>query len=217
MRRLTIMPLLLLPALLLQCEPTPTSSPPLTLDTVAISGLPDAPAVAVEPAVRLNPPTTTSTTIPPTTLPTSPGLLPAPQWATWPNWRVTPEGVPYYSGRPSCAPAQAHVIAVAFAVKGASLDTQRWAVYVAGREGGCNYLTVYINAASGDDSHCTFQLNARGNGPLSPSGVVGKLGWTRDTVKASLAACATAAADLWAVCGKGPWIKGDYGCKEPTS
>lgn len=209
MRRLAITPLLFLP-MLAQCDPAPA---PLTVDTVAISGLPAAPADAVQPAVRLNPPTTPA----PTTPPTSPGLLPAPQWATWPNWRVTADGVPYYGGRPSCTVEQAHTIAEAFAARGASLDTQRWAVYVASREAGCNHLLAYVNAATRDDSHCAFQLNARGNGPLSPSGVLGKLGWTTGSVKASLGACATAASDLWAVCGKGPWVKGDYGCKEPTS
>lgn len=210
MRRLAITPLFLLPALLAQCDPAPAA---LTVDTVAVSGLPAAAADVAEPAVRLNPPTTPA----PTTLPTSPSLLPAPQWATWPNWRVTADGVPYYAGRPSCTVDQAHTIAAAFAVKGASLDTQRWAVYVASREAGCNHLLVYVNASTRDDSHCAFQLNARGNGPLSPTGVLGKLGWTTGSVKASLAACAAAGADLWRACGKGPWVKGDYGCKEPTS
>lgn len=157
------------------------------------------------------PSTSTSTTLVPA------GLLPASAWSSWPSWKVTAEGVPYYRGRTACTVAQAGVIATEFAARGASLDTQRWAIYVAGREGGCNYLAVNINAASRDDSHCTFQLNARSGGPLSPSGVLGKLGWTKDSVKASLSACATAAAALWAACGKGPWIKDDYGCRRPTS
>jgi hypothetical protein len=142
-------------------------------------------------------------------------VFPAPAWANWPSWRLTGEGVPYYKGRPACTRSQAVEIANEFLLKGASVATAQWAVYVASREGGCNYLAVHIGRT--DDSHCAFQLNAKTGGPLSPAGLLGKAGWTRDTVKASLPACARAAAELWARCGKGPWIQGQYDCKRPTS
>lgn len=196
------------------CQPADpgSSAPP---ETMPVSGLPPSTVLRViapqEP--RKTPPTTTTVAVAPPPVP----ALPAPQWANWSHWRITAEGVPYYSGRPACNYQQASVIAGQFANRGASVSTQQWAIYVASREGGCNYLAVRVNAASGDDSHCTFQLNARSGGPLSPAGVLGKLGWTRTSVKASLENCAAAAAALWAQCGKGPWIQGDYGCRRPTS
>ena len=206
-------PLLL--AVLATCQPADPGT--TTADTLPVSGLPPVSTVlrVVSPDEgRQRPaPTTSTVAVAPPPVP----ALPAPQWANWPNWRITAEGVPYYSQRPACNYQQASVIAGQFANRGASVSTQQWAIYVASREGGCNYLAVRVNAASGDDSHCTFQLNARSGGPLSPAGVLGKLGWTRTSVKASLENCAAAAAALWAQCGKGPWIQGDYGCRKPQS
>lgn len=206
------LPLLFLPMMLLQCEPAAVAP---VVDTTTTATVVSTTVIST----TTSPLSTTTTVAPSTTMmaPYSPGLLPASRWANWSNWRVSTEGVPYYAGRVACSAAQAHTIAVVFKARGASLDTQRWAIYVASREGGCNYQAVNINNRTRDNSHCTFQLNARSGGPLSPAGILGKLGWTPTSVKASLSACATAGAALWAICGKGPWIKGDYGCRRPSS
>lgn len=205
-----------------QCQ-GPSKPPAPTLITAVPTTSPGRGGSPEEPHLVVPATSTTSTVAPSTTVavpvvevgtPPLP-VLPAPASGSWPHWRVTGEGVPYYSGRPACTAAQANTIAVEFETLGASVSTARWAIYVASREGGCNYLAVHIGRT--DDSHCTFQLNAKSGGPLSANGLLGRLGWTRSSVKASLSACARAAAALWSTCGKGPWIAGDYSCKEPTS
>lgn len=183
------------------------------LPTVASVGVADGvPAVAVRgTAVQVSP----TQPPPPETRSASAGLVrPVPAWSVWPKWRLSAEGVPSYGSHAACSPAQADVIADTFAAYGAAVETQWWAVYVASREAGCNYLAV--NRSGLDDSHCFAQLNAL-NGPLSRTGYLTKLGWTVGSVKASFEACALAFAQLWSFCGKGPWIAGDYSCRRPTS
>ena len=140
------------------------------------------------------------------------GPWPAPA-LDFPNWNRTADGIPYYGASTPCSVADANTIASQFALNGADVSTQQWAVYIASREGGCRYAAVNINPATRDDSHCTFQLNAL-SGMFTPHGELGRLGWTTDNVKASMAACADAASDLWVYCGKGPWTK-PYRCLQP--
>lgn len=130
-----------------------------------------------------------------------------------PEWRLTAEGIPVYGNRTPCTPEQAAIIAGEFAHDGADAATQQWAVYIASREGGCRHDAVNINARTRDDSHCTFQLNAL-SGTFGPTGELGRRGWNIDNVKASLAACADAASDLWVYCGRGPWTP-PYDCEPP--
>ena len=223
MKRLSVALAILLAPFTPECQPS--TNPPAVTTTAATSTTSSPPPTTVRaPRVsvpaRPTPPPNTQNVFTASTLPAAPtvnGLIPAPQSSLWPSWRLNAAGVPYYAGRPSCSVVQAHEIAVQFINRGASVATAQWAVYVASREGGCNYLAVNINERTRDDSHCTFQLNARTGGPLSSAGVLGKLGWTKASVKVSLSECARAAAALWAVCGKGPWIQGDYGCRKPTS
>jgi hypothetical protein len=130
-----------------------------------------------------------------------------------PEYRLTAEGIPKYGNRTACTPEQAAIIAAEFANDGADAESQQWAVYVASREGGCRYEAVNINARTKDDSHCTFQLNAL-SGMFAPHGSLGRRGWTTESVKTSLQACADAASDLWVFCGRGPWTK-PYTCTPP--
>lgn len=204
-------PLLL--AVLATCQPADPGTTPA--DTLPVSGLPTTTVlrvIAPDEGRQLPAPTTSTVAVAPPPVP----ALPAPQWSSYPSWRITAEGVPYYSGRPACTYAQASVIAGQFAYRGASIATQQWAMYVASREGGCNYAAVNINSRTNDRSMCSFQLNAANGGPLSPQGALGLLGWTPQSVTASLENCSAAAAALWAICGKGPWTK-PYGCRRPTS
>jgi peptidoglycan hydrolase-like protein with peptidoglycan-binding domain len=131
----------------------------------------------------------------------------------FPNWNLTAEGLPYYGNHLPCTRENADVIAAEFAKDGGDDATQQWAVYIASREGGCNYKTVNQNAATRDDSHCTFQLNALA-GMFEPHGELGRRGWSVDNVKESMANCADAASDLWVYCGRGPWTP-PYACARP--
>lgn len=140
------------------------------------------------------------------------GPWPAPQ-LDHPNFQLTAQGIPFYGNRGICTVEDANTIAAQFAHDDADVTTQQWAVYIASREGGCNYQTVNLNLATRDDSHCTFQLNALA-GMFEPHGELGRRGWSTDSVKSSMAACADAASDLWVYCGKGPWTP-PYRCLQP--
>lgn len=129
-----------------------------------------------------------------------------------PNWRLV-GGIPVYGNRRPCTKADADTIALEFAKDGADPSTQQYFIYIASREGNCNYKAVNLNLATKDDSHCTFQLNAMA-GMFEPSGELGRRGWNKETVKASMQACADAASDLWVFCARGPWTP-PYSCTPP--
>ncbi|MEN9645179.1 MAG: hypothetical protein RL238_1848 [Actinomycetota bacterium] len=129
-----------------------------------------------------------------------------------PNWRLV-QGVPVYGNRKPCTRADADTIALEFAKDGADVSTQQYFIYIASREGNCNFKAVNINPATKDDSHCTFQLNALA-GTFEPSGELGRRGWSKENVKASMANCADAASDLWVYCARGPWTP-PYSCTPP--
>lgn len=131
----------------------------------------------------------------------------------FPNWNLTRDGIPYYGNHVTCTKANADVIADEFEKDGADDATQQWAVYIASREGGCNYTSVNLNLATRDDSHCTFQLNAL-SGMFEAHGELGRRGWTVVSVKESMQNCADAASDLWVYCGRGPWTP-PYACAPP--
>lgn len=150
----------------------------------------------------------------------APSGAPAPTGGPWPaprlflpEYNLTAGGIPFYGNRGICSLQDANAIAAEFANDGANDETQQWAVYVASREGGCNFLTVNNNPATRDDSHCTFQLNAL-SGMFNADAVLGRRGWTVDTVKQSMKNCADAASDLWVYCGRGPWTP-PYSCIAP--
>jgi peptidoglycan hydrolase-like protein with peptidoglycan-binding domain len=144
----------------------------------------------------------------------------APPGASWfpagiqaePNWRLA-QGIPVYGNRRPCTRADADTIAAEFAKDGADVATQQFFIYIASREGNCNYTAVNINPATKDDSHCTFQINALA-GTFEPNGELGRRGWTKDNVKQSMQKCADAASDLWVFCARGPWTP-PYSCAPP--
>jgi peptidoglycan hydrolase-like protein with peptidoglycan-binding domain len=148
------------------------------------------------------------------------GVASTPPNGPWPSaiqpeplWNVTADGIPFYGDHTACTVQQANVIAFQFAKDGADVATQQWAVYIASREGGCRYDAVNQNAATLDDSHCTYQLNALA-GMFAPTAELGRRGWTAESVKLSLDNCADAASDLWVYCGRGPWTP-PYSCRPP--
>jgi peptidoglycan hydrolase-like protein with peptidoglycan-binding domain len=129
-----------------------------------------------------------------------------------PNFRVV-NGIPVYGNHRMCTKADADTIAAEFAKDGADVETQQFFIYIASREGGCNYATVNLNMATRDDSHCTFQINAL-SGVFEPNGELGRRGWTKDNITLSMKNCADAASDLWVFCSRGPWTP-PYSCAPP--
>jgi peptidoglycan hydrolase-like protein with peptidoglycan-binding domain len=129
-----------------------------------------------------------------------------------PNWRVV-GGIPVYGNRHPCTRADADTIAFEFAKDGADVSTQQFFIYIASREGNCNFRAVNINPATKDDSHCTFQINAL-SGTFEPNGELGRRGWSKENVKESMQKCADAASDLWVFCARGPWTP-PYSCAPP--
>ena len=122
-------------------------------------------------------------------------------------------GIPVHGNNRVCTREKADAIAREFAKDGADIATQQYFIYIASREGGCDYTAVNYNLQTRDDSHCTFQLNAMA-GMFEPSASLGRRGWNVDNVKASMAHCADAASDLWVFCARGPWTK-PYTCAPP--
>ena len=192
-----------------------SKNPPLAVDGLA--GPRTLAALGVWSGHTGDATTAGNATATPQPTPDATGPAPAGPWPApvldFPNWNLTAEGIPFYGRSTPCSLADANTIASQFAMNAADVSTQQWAVYVASREGGCRYAAVNYNLATRDDSHCTFQLNAL-SGMFQPRGELGRLGWTVDNVKASMAACADAASDLWVYCGKGPWTK-PYRCLQP--
>lgn len=188
--------------------PAPDSTPAATIGAITGPATPGPTATAAPVVPRTTPPApATSVAV---------GFPPAPALgAGLPSWRVTVDGVPFYAGRPACSLEQAAQIAAGFAAVGASTSTQHWAVYVASRESGCDYTALNVNRSTRDRSVCMHQLNAHPGGPLAPGGVLTEAGWTIETATASFVSCVAAAADLWSVCGRGPWTHGDYTCRRP--
>jgi len=129
-----------------------------------------------------------------------------------PNFRIA-GGIPVFGNHRFCSREDADTIAREFAKDGADVATQQFFIYIASREGGCDYRSVNQNAQTRDDSHCTFQLNAMA-GMFEPGASLGRRGWNVDNVKESMANCADAASDLWVFCARGPWTK-PYTCAPP--
>jgi len=129
-----------------------------------------------------------------------------------PNFRLA-NGIPVFGNHRFCSREDADTVAREFAKDGADLATQQFFIYIASREGGCDYRAVNQNAQTRDDSHCSFQLNALA-GMFEPNSQLGRRGWNTDNVKESMANCADAASDLWVFCARGPWTK-PYTCAPP--
>jgi len=129
-----------------------------------------------------------------------------------PNFRLH-DGIPVYGNHRYCTRENADIIAREFEKDGADIATQQFFIYIASREGGCDYTSVNFNLQTRDDSHCTFQLNAL-SGMFEPNGQLGRRGWNTTNVKESMANCADAASDLWVFCARGPWTP-PYSCAPP--
>lgn len=119
--------------------------------------------------------------------------------------------IPEYGNRGACTADEATVITSRFAARGASPDSQSWALWIASRETGCDTSQHNVNQRTRDDSYGWCQLNARA-GHFGPNGVLA--GWDRNRLLTDLAYASDACAQMWAVCGRGPW-QPPYSCSPP--
>lgn len=118
----------------------------------------------------------------------------------------------YYGGGSGCSRALATLIARAMWDVSAN-DAQVYRMLnIVSRESGCDSSAYNGNAATGDDSFGLCQLNARA-GFFRSGGILS--GFDRWAFASDPALNARACAALYARCGFGPWVKGDYGCRRP--
>lgn len=118
----------------------------------------------------------------------------------------------YYGGDTNCDRDQATIIARAMWAEGASDDTVEWMLWVISRESGCDSSAHNGNRNTGDDSWGLCQLNVLA-GFFRPGEILAA--YDPYSFGADFAHSAAACARLWAECGRGPWTKGDYGCRTP--
>ena len=156
-----------------------------------------------EPAVRgtqvqVNPPPTTTPPPPPST------NSPRREWTG---------AIPsYYGSTTGCSRANATLIAQAMWDVGAN-DAQAYRMLnIVSRESGCDSAAYNGNRRTGDDSWGYCQLNSLA-GFFRPGGILEN--YNRWSFAGNPRHNAQACAALYARCGFGPWVKGDYGCRRP--
>lgn len=120
--------------------------------------------------------------------------------------------IPVYGNRGGCTIENATIITARFAARGASRDTQEWALRMVSRETGCDTSKRNRNERTRDDSYGICQLNAR-SGHFGPNGILS--GWDRDRLLVDLVYAADACAHMWTVCSRGPWTP-PYSCTTPS-
>jgi hypothetical protein len=118
----------------------------------------------------------------------------------------------YYGNTTGCS--QANATLVAHAMWDVSANDQQ--VYrmlnIISRESGCDSSAYNGNRRTGDDSFGFCQLNSLA-GFFRSGGILEDYNrWSfADDPRHNAQACAA----LYARCGFGPWVKGDYGCRKP--
>lgn len=159
-------------------------------------------------------------------IPTLPSGEPAPSHpgvtgsvAGWPTPTTTAPPAPGWNGRiPSYRPGgacekwKADSVARSMWNVGASNAAVERMLLIVSRESNCNSAAHNGNRGTGDDSWGICQLNALA-GFFSSNGILGS--FNRFAFASNFAHNADACAALYARCGFGPWIKGDYGCRRP--
>ena len=163
-----------------------SAAPPSTVDVEAAT----VSASAVRGAQQFEVVTTTTTP-----LPVWMGGLPA-----------------YYGAGSECTRDEASRVARAMWAEGANDWTVDWMLTIISRESTCDPAAHNDTVATGDDSWGLCQLNARA-GFFESDGILAEFDRYRFAVDFDHSA--QACARLWAVCGRGPWIRGDYGCRVP--
>ena len=160
--------------------------------------------------------TTTTTTIPETINKSVSGnnlnrVLHRPT-TTLPHWLGDIPEV--YGEGTGCTPEQADVIANLLWEKGADDSTVRWMLMVFSRESTCTTEAYNGNRGTGDDSWGLCQLNKLA-GFFNEGEILDK--YIPEDFAGDFIYNANACVDLWSVCGRGPWNRGDYYCRKPSS
>ena len=121
--------------------------------------------------------------------------------------------VPAYYGRGTeCTQANANLIARAMWDVGANDQQVYRMLNIVSRESGCDSAAYNGNRRTGDDSWGFCQLNSLAGFFRSGNILEGYNRWSfADDPRHNARACAA----LYARCGFGPWVKGDYGCRKP--
>lgn len=177
-------------------ETTQTVSPATTTITVSEPSRDTIPPIAQ--IVEAAEPSTTAVRV---------SVPPAPPAPTWDG--PIPE---YYGAGSGCSSDRASIIAYAMWAEGAFDTDVEWMLNVVSRESTCDSSAYNGNRGTGDDSWGICQLNTLAgffeNGRILD-------GFDYRAFADDFHLNARACARLWSVCGRGPWTKGDYGCREP--
>jgi hypothetical protein len=118
----------------------------------------------------------------------------------------------YYGSTTGCTQANATLVAHAMWDVGANDQQVYRMLNIVSRESNCHSSAYNGNRRTGDDSWGFCQLNSLA-GFFRPGGILEDYNrWSfADDPRHNARACAA----LYARCGFGPWIKGDYGCRRP--
>lgn len=138
---------------------------------------------------------------------------PPPPPSTAPPRREWTGSIPsYYGSTTGCTQANATLIAHAMWDVAATDQQVYRMLNVVSRESGCDSSAYNGNRRTGDDSWGFCQLNSLA-GFFRSGGILEDYNrWSfADDPRHNAQACAA----LYARCGFGPWIKGDYGCRHP--
>lgn len=118
----------------------------------------------------------------------------------------------YYGSTTGCTQANATLIAHAMWDVSANDQQVHRMLNIISRESGCDSAAYNGNRRTGDDSWGFCQLNSLA-GFFRSGGILADYNrWSfADDPRHNARACAA----LYARCGFGPWVKGDYGCRRP--
>lgn len=213
MRRLTFLALVSVLSMSLYLTATALETPQVTAPTTTVevpvwTVVPFSPPLSADmhdseewvPQVPALPEGVIYTDIVPTTTTT----IPLPEW----TGRIPEE----YGPGSGCTQEKANIIARAMWDRGALDSSVEWMLYVVSRESLCNSDAHNGDRSTGDDSWGLCQQNN-----LSGWFNEGKLleNYDRFAFADDFALNAESCAVMWEECGKGPWTRGDYGCRTP--
>lgn len=154
-------------------------------------------------------PTTTTVEIPESTTTLPPPTTSEPE-VVLPVWEG--EIAEVYGSGTGCTSEQASIIAREMWAVGAYDTDIEWMLQVISRESTCDSSAHNGNRSTFDDSYGLCQQNN-----LSGWFDDGELleNYDRFSFAADFELNAESCAVMWAACGRGPWNRGDYYCREP--
>lgn len=119
----------------------------------------------------------------------------------------------FYGGDTGCSRDEASTIARTMWKVGASDSSIEWMLSMISRESLCDPAAHNGNRRTGDDSWGLCQQNVLA-GHFDSDGILA--GFDRYQFATDFEYNAAACAHMWSICGRGPWTRGDYGCRQPA-